>query len=132
MKTIRGYMKNEGKKNIFIVIAAIAFCIIFSANIYNSVKSFKYRRLCDEYRTELDRATNEIELLGRTIEECQNITGSVREICNRNVKSSRDIIELTEELRAKVYELENSIGSFNQSEYYQYWDSYYRNEGLMD
>ena len=114
-------MKNE--KNIFFIIAAVAFCIIFSANIYNSVRSYKYRRLCDEYRTELNRATNEIELLGRTIEECQNITGSVREICNRNVKSSRDIIELTEELRAKVYELENCLGSFNQSEYYQYWDN---------
>lgn len=110
------------RKTIYIIIAAVFF-IIFSANIYNSVKSYKYRRLCDEYRTELDRATNEIELLGRTIEECQNITGSIGEICNRNVKSSRDIIELTEELRSKVYELENSIGSFNQSEYYQYWDN---------
>lgn len=119
------------RKTIYIIIAAVFF-IIFSANIYNSVKSWKYRRLCDEYRTELDRATNEIELLGRTIEECQNITGSIGEICNRNVKSSRDIIELTEELRSKVYELENSIGSFNQSEYYQYWDSYYGSEQLMN
>ena len=123
MKMFRGYMKNEGKKNIFIIIVAVAFCIVFSANICNSVKSYKYRRLCDEYRTELDRATNEIELLGRTIEECQNITGSIGEICNRNVKSSRDIIELTEELRAKVYELEDCLGSFNQSEYYSYWDN---------
>lgn len=125
-------MKNEGKKNIYIIIAAIAFCIVFSTDIYNSVKSYQYRRLCNEYRTELNRATNEIELLGRTIEECQNITGSVREICNRNVKSSRDIIEITEELRSKVYELENCLGSFNQSEYYQYWDSYYHSEQLMN
>ena len=130
MKTIRGHMKNEGK-TIYIIFAILLF-IILSANIHSSIQSYKYRRLCDEYRTELDRATNEIELLGRTIEECQNITGSVREICNRNVKSSRDIIELTEELRSKVYELENSLGSFNQSEYYSYWDSYYRDEGLMD
>ena len=123
MKMFRGYMKNEHKKNIFIIIAAVAFCIVLSGNICNSVQSYKYRRLCDEYRTELDRATNEIELLGRTIEECQNITGSIGEICNRNVKSSRDIIELTEELRAKVYELEDCLGSFNQSEYYSYWDN---------
>ena len=116
-------MEDEYKKNIIFIIA-IAFCIIFSGNIYNSVKSYEYRRLCDKYRAELITATNEIELLGRTIEECQNITGSIGEICNRNVKSSRDIIEITEELRAKVYELENCIGSFNQSEYYQYWDSY--------
>ena len=130
MKIIRGYMKNE--KNIFIAVVAVAFCIIFSTNIYTSIQSYKYRRLCDEYRTELNRATNEIELLGRTIEECQNITGSVREICNRNVKSSRDIIEITEELRSKVYELENCLGSFNQSEYYNYWDSYYGSEQLMN
>ena len=124
-------MKNEGKKNIIFIIAAVLF-IILSANVYNSVKYYKYRRLCDEYRTELNRATNEIELLGRTIEECQNITGSIGELCNRNVKSSRDIIEITEELRAKVYELENCLGSFSQSEYYQYWDSYYHDEQLMD
>ena len=112
------------RKTIYIIIAAV-LCIILSGNIYNSIQSYKFRRLCFEYRTELDRATNEIEILGRTIEECKNITGSIGELCNRNVKSSRDIIEITEELRAKVYELENCIGSFSQSEYYQYWDSYY-------
>lgn len=115
-------MKNE-KNNFFIIVAAALFFIIFSANIYNSIQSYKYRRFCDEYRNELNRATNEIELLGRTIEDCQSITGSIGELCNRNVKSSRDIIEITEELRSKVYELENCLGSFNQSEYYNYWDN---------
>ena len=123
MKTFRGYMKNEGKKTYIYFIIAVVLCIIFSTNIYNSIKSHKYRRLCDKYRIELNRATNEIEFLGRTIEECQNITGSIGELCNRNVKSSRDIIELTEELRAEVYELENCLGTFSQSEYYQYWDN---------
>ena len=119
MKTFRDFMKNE-KKNI-IIIAAALFFIAFSGNIYSSVKSLKYRRLCSEYRAELDRATNEIELLGRTIEECKSITGSIGELCNRNVKSSRGIIEITEELRSQVYE--NCLGSFNQSEYYNYWDN---------
>lgn len=113
----------ERKKNIFITIAAFAFCIILSADIYNSIKSYKYRRLCDKYRTEFDRAANEIELLRRTIEECQSITGSIGELCNRNVESSRGIIEIAEELRSQVYELESCLGSFNQSEYYQYWDN---------
>ena len=131
MKTFRGYMKNERKKNIFFIIAAVLF-IILSANVYNSVKYYKYRRLCNEYRAELYTATNEIELLGRTIGECQSITESIGELCNRNISSSRQIIELTEELRAKVYELENCLGSFSQSEYYQYWDSYYHDEQLMD
>ena len=112
----------ERKKNIYIIIA-IAFCIILSANIYNSVKSYKYRKLCDRYREQLNTATDENRELRRTIEECQNITGSIGELCNRNISSSRGIIEITEELRAKVYELESSLGSFSQSEYYKYWDN---------
>ena len=125
-------MKNERKKNIYIIIAAVLFFIIFSANIYNSVKSYKYRRLCDEYRAELYTATDENRELRKTIGECQSITESIGELCNRNISSSRQIIELTEELRAKVYELESSLGSFSQSEYYQYWDSYYGSEQLMN
>ena len=124
-------MKNEHKKNIFFIISAVLF-IILSANIYNSVKYYKYRRLCNEYRAELYTATDENRELRKTIEECKNITGSIGELCNRNISSSRQIIEITEELRAKVYELENCLGSFSQSEYYQYWDSYYHDEQLMD
>ena len=124
-------MKNEDKKSIIFIIA-VAFCIVFSGNIYNSIKSYEYRKLCDQYRAELYTATNENRELGRTIEECQSITESIGELCNRNISSSRQIIELTEEIRAKVYELESSLGCFSQSEYYQYWDSYYRNEQLME
>lgn len=115
----------ERKKNIIFIIAAVAFCIVFSGNIYNSVKSYKYRGLCNQYREQLNRATNENTELRRTIEECQSIAGSIGELCNRNISSSRGIIELTEELRTQVYELESCLGSFNQSEYYQYWDNIY-------
>ena len=122
----------ERKKNIYIYFIAIAFCIIFSRNIYNSIESFKYRKLCDQYREQLYTATDENRELRRTIEECQNITGSIGELCNRNISSSRQIIELTEEIRSKVYELENCLGSVSQSEYYNYWDSYYHDEQLME
>ena len=121
MKTIRGYMKNE--KNIYIIIAAIAFVAILSADIYSSIQSYRYRRLCAKYRTEFDNATSENRRLAETIGECQRITESIGELCNRNISSGRGIIEITEELRSKVYELENSLGSFSQSEYYQYWDN---------
>ena len=114
---------NEHKKNIIFIIAAVAFCIIFSGNIYNSVKSYKYRRLCDRYREQLNTAETTNRELRKTIGECQSITESIGELCNRNISSSRGIIEITEELRAKVYELESSLGSFSQSEYYKYWDN---------
>lgn len=129
MKTIRGYMKND-KKTIYIIIAALLF-IILSANIYNSVKSYRYRKLCDEYREQLIATEEANRELRTAIEECQSITKDIRGLSDRNIQSSRDIIEITEELRSKVYELENCLGSFSQSEYYQYWDSYYRDEGLM-
>ena len=132
MKTFRGYMKNERKKNIIFIIAAVAFCIVFSRSIYNSVKYYKYRRLCDQYRAELITATNENRELADRIGKCQSITESIGELCNRNVSSSRQIIELTEELRAEIKELEDCCGGFDYNKYYQYWDSCYRDEGLME
>ena len=112
----------ERKKNIYIIIIAL-FCIVFSGNVYNSIESYKYRRLCDQYRTELDRTTNANRKLADTIGECQSITGSIGELCNRNISSSQGIIEFTEELRTQVYDLENCIRSFSQFEYYNYWDN---------
>ena len=46
-------------------------------------------------------------------------------MAERNVTDARGIIEITEELRTQVYELESCLGSFNQSEYYSYWDNIY-------
>ena len=111
------------KKIKFIIIIAAVFCIVCAGNIYSSVKSYKYRRLCNQYREQLDNATNENRRLAETIGKCQSIAGSIGELCDRNVSDARGIIEIAEELRNKVYELENSLGSFSQSEYYNYWDN---------
>ena len=114
------------KKIKFIIfIIAVAFCIVFSGNIYSSVQSYKYRRLCDKYREQLiaSETTNRelTDRLGRVTE----VVGRLHETTERNVTDARSIIELTEELRAQVYELESCLGSFNQSEYYSYWDNIY-------
>ena len=130
MKTFRGYMKNEGKKNIIFIIV-IAFCIIFSGNIYNSVKYYKYRRLCDQYREQLDRTEESNRDLTDRIGRIAEITGRIGEICNRNVTDAREIIEITEELRAEIKELEDCCGGFDYNKYYEYYDSYYHDEGLM-
>ena len=113
------------KIKFIITIAAVAFCIVFSGNIYNSIQSYKYRRLCDKYREQLIAAeTTNRELtdrLGRVTE----VVGRLHETTERNVTDARDIIEITEEIRTQVYELESCLGSFNQSEYYSYWDNIY-------
>lgn len=134
MKMNRGYMKNEmeRKKNIYIIAIAVAFCIVFSGNIYNSVKSINFRRLCDKYREQLIATENSNRELTDRIGRVAEITGRIKETANANVTDARGIIELTEELRTQVYELESCLGSFNQLEYYSYWDNEFRVEGLME
>ena len=129
MKTFRDYMKNE--KTIYIIIAAVLF-IILSANIYNSIQSYKYRRLCAEYRTELIATETTNRELADRIGRIAEITGRIKETTDANITDARSIIETVEILRSQIKELEDCCRSFNQSEYYQYWDSYFRAEGLMD
>ena len=122
----------ERKKNIFIFIAAVAFCIVFSGNIYSSVKSYKYRRLCDKYTEQLIATENKNRELTDRIGRVAEITGRIKGATDANITDARGIIETVEILRSQIKELEDCCGSFNQSEYYSYWDSYYHDEQLMD
>ena len=121
----------ERKKTIYIIIAALLF-IILSRNIYSSIKSYEYRKLCDEYRKSLiatEEANRELaDRFGRVTE----ITGRIKETADANITDARSIIETVEILRSQIQELEDCCGVFNQSEYYQYWDSYFRDEQLME
>lgn len=131
MKTIRDYMKNEGK-TIYIIFAILLF-ITLSANIYNSVKSYKYRRFCDEYRTELNRATETNRELTARIGRIAEITGRITETADANIADARDIIETVEILRAQIQELEDCCNDIDSvGSYYNYWDNEFRNKGLMD
>lgn len=123
-------MKNE-KTNI-IIIAAALFFIIFSANIYNSIQSYQYRKLCNEYREQLIATEETNRELTDRIGRVTEITGRIKETTNANITDARGIIETVEILRSQIKELEDCCGSFNQSEYYQYWDSYYGSEQLMN
>ena len=124
-------MENERKKNI-IIAATVAFCIICAGNIYNSIQSNKYRRLYNELRNRVTYAENTNRTLELTIEQCQSICRELGGSIDRNINSAREAVELIEQIRTQVYELESCLGVFDLSEYYQYWDSYYRNEGLIE
>ena len=124
MKMFRGYMKDERKKNIYIIIIAIAFCIIFSTNIYSSIKSYKYRRLCDQYREQLYTATEANRELADRIGRVAEITGRIKEKADANIADARSIIETVEILRTQIQELENiCYGSDSIDSYYNYWDN---------
>ena len=112
----------EYKKNIIFIIAAV-FCITLSNSIYNSIKSFRYRIVCDELRERVTDSENTNRRLAETVEKCQSICGELGCSIDRNINSAREAIELIEQIRTQVYELENCLGNFDQSEYYQYWDN---------
>lgn len=119
-------MKNEGKKNIIFIIAAAAFCIVFSGNIYNSVKSYKYRRLCDKYTEQLSAATEANRALNDRLGRVTEVVGRLHETTERNVTDARSIIETVEMLRTQIQELENiCYGSDSIDSYYSYWDNIY-------
>ena len=113
------------------IIAAVLF-IIFSGNIYSSIESYKYGRLCDQYRESLITAEEANRKLTNRIGRIAEITGRIKETTDANITDARGIIETVEILRTEIQELENICGGFSQLEYYQYYDSYYRNEGLME
>ena len=68
----------------------------------------------------------------RICDRVREISGKIRETTERTVKNARDAAETVELLRVQIQELEDCCGSFNQCEYYQYWDFYYHDEQLMD
>ena len=126
----RGYMKNE--KTIYIIFAAV-LTIILSANIYNSVKSYKYRRCLDTAREQLIRAEEYNRGLTKRFESISTNVCKLRELTERNVSSVRECIEIIEETRVITKEMEDSIyGSDSIDSYYDYWDNEFRSEKLMN
>jgi uncharacterized protein (DUF1786 family) len=115
------------KKIKFIIItAAVAFCIVFSGNIYSSIKSYKYRRLCDKYREQLVATENANRTLNDRLGRVTEVVGRLHETTERNVTDARGIIETVEMLRTQIQELEIiCYGSDSIDSYYNYWDNIY-------
>ena len=114
------------KINFIIIIAAVAFCVVFSGNIYNSVKSYKYRRLCNQYREQLIATEEANRTLNDRLGRITEVVGRLHETTERNVTDARSIIETVEMLRTQIQELENiCYGSDSIDSYYNYWDNIY-------
>ena len=119
-------------KKVFNIIVSIIFILLLFGCIRNTARSYRYRNLCNQYREQLSiaEATNR-ELNNRFI-SVQEVVERLSDTANQNITDARSIIETVERLRTEVQELEDCCGSFSQCEYYQYWDSYYHDEQLMD
>lgn len=115
--------------NIFTII----FILFLLANCIRNTKQLNtYRGYLDTVRNELVRAEEYNRELTERFGNLSTKVQKLGELADRNVSGVRQCIEIIEETRVIVKELEDCCGSFSQSEYYQYWDSYYRDEQLMD
>ena len=114
------------KKIKFIIIITAVLFIIFSANVYSSIQSYKYRRLCDKYREQLIATEETNRTLNDRLGRVTEVVGRLHETTERNVTDARSIIETTELLRVQIQELENiCYGSDSLDSYYSYWDNIY-------
>lgn len=107
----------------YIVIAIIS--LLLTSTITSSIKSFKLGKLCDQLRERISDAENTNTKLAGTITDCQSICGDLEQSVNRNITTSREAIELIEEIRVQVQSLEVVTGNWDSDEYYRYWDSVY-------
>ena len=114
------------KIKFIITIAAVAFCIVFSGNIYSSIQSYKYRRLCNQYREQLIATEEANRTLNDRIGRITEVAGRLHETTERNVTDARSIIETVEMLRTQIQELEKICYGYDTLDsYYSYWDNIY-------
>ena len=107
----------------WIIIAIIA--VLFTSTIVNTVKSYQLGRLCNQFRERIVDAEDTNRRLAETVGKCQSICGELGDSVDRNIRTAREAVELIEEVRVQVQNLEMVTGDFNPDDYYNYWDSVY-------
>ena len=127
-----GIRRTNVSKKIFSIIISIVFILLLFGCIRNTKQLNKYRRHLDTAREQLIRAEEYNRELTERLGSISTNVYELRELADRNVSGVRQCIEIIEETRVIVQKLEECCGSFNQCECYQYGDSYYQDEQLMD
>ena len=106
----------------WIIVAIIA--ILFTSTIVNTVKSYQLGRLCNQFRERIVDAEDTNRRLAETVGKCQSICGELGDSVDRNIRTAREAVELIEEIRVQVQDLQNCINDSGASYDYEYWDSY--------
>lgn len=103
----------------------IAIILLLLAYSIGSTKQLvDTRRHLDTAREQLVRATEYNRGLTERLGDIQANATKLGELTNRNVSTVRECIELVEEIRVGVKEMEDSIyGGDTSDSYYSYWDN---------
>ena len=112
------------KKILYYISIIFILCLLLYSTICTR-KLNKYRGHLDTAREQLIRSEEYNRELTERLGSISDNVQKLGELTERNVSGVRQCIEIIEETRVIVQELEDCCGSFSQCEYYQYWDSYF-------
>ena len=117
----------------FNIIIAIILLLFICIQLRCTKQLVDTRRHLDTVRNELVRATEYNSELGKRLGSIQTNATKLGELTNRNVSTVRECIELVEEIRVGVKEMEDCIyGGDTSDSYYDWFDSVLRDEQLME
>ena len=114
-------MKHEKIMRIVLIIFVV-LAVIFG--IKGSIQHYRSGRLSDQLRIELTDAADTNRRLTETIGQCKCIITELRTTTETNITTARQAIEVLEELRVQVQELEDCLQGDGAGYDYSYWDSY--------
>ena len=114
-------MKHEKIMRVVLIIF-VGFAVIFG--IRDSVQHYRSGRLHSQLRNEISNAADTNRQLRETIGECRGIVSELRATTETSITSARDAVEVLEELRVQVQELEDCLQGDGAGYDYSYWDSY--------
>ena len=113
-------------KKIFNIIVSIIFILLLFGCIRNTKQLNKYRGHLDTVRNELIRSEEYNRELTERLGSISTNVYKLGELADRNVSGVRQCIEIIEETRVIVQELEDCCyGSDSIDSYYSYWDNIY-------
>lgn len=119
--TLEGFKKYE--KIIRLVIIVI-IAVLLTSTIVSTVKSYQLGRLCNQFRERIADSEDTNRRLAETVGKCQSICEELGDSVDRNIRTAREAVELIEEIRVQVQNLQNCINDSSTSYDYEYWDSY--------
>lgn len=108
-------------KKIFNIVISIIFILLLFGCIRNTARSYEYRRLCNQYREQLNETTETNRALNDRLGRITEVVGRLHETTERNVTDARSIVETVELLRVQVQELENICYDNNTIDSYYDW-----------
>lgn len=106
------------------IIFTVFILLLLAYSIGSTKQLIDTRRHLDTAREQLVRATEYNSELGKRLGDIQANATKLGELTNRNVSTVRECIDLVEEIRVGVKEMEDSIyGGDTSDSYYSYWDN---------